>query len=1348
MSESLGKSTLELEANLAPFEKNMKAGKRTADEMQHALDAVASISRIAEIELNKVKMDAAQGARSRAVADQIEHSVGNIGKAAMEASAHLEKVKLDATNAAETTAAGDVIDRKLKDVTGNANEARRALESVRLAGAGGVGGGRDRNPGVGVGPFGSGFGRVGVLGAAVGGGALLGPAAGPAALGALAAIPALASAGVGALGTLALAFQGVGKAIGGDKKAYDALQSSQQQFVLTVRSLDGALDKLKQTAGNALFPGLTAGLKSALSPGTMGAITQAVTEFGHAIGAAGAQWGKYFGSAEFQSIFGPLMADGAKNLRRMSDAALRLFDAIGVLARAAIPLTDWIVKGADAGARWADTFLHAKDATGGLSGAMDEAKTSLQLVGQLFAALGRAVYELGAALYPVSKVAVKDLTDGLNALAHLIQDNRKGIREFVSGALGALVDIVKVATPLLKGLATVLGKIADTVGGWKVAFEIILTGALALKVGALVKSISGMKVEVEALGLAIDALPLAGIVIPIVLSITYRKQISDAISGAANAVLGALGADTKGGGSTNYTYADYQWLKKNQPSFARWLLANQAGGNVANFAGAPRSGVGGSSAAATADSPNRASGYSKGSLPGKQKMLDFAAAALGAPYMWGGNGPDSFDCSGLVQWAFANGLNVPIPRSTYGQVKTGRQVASGTGGSVTKGSLKVGDVVFTNYGEGGKKGPGHEGLVVGFDQNGQPIIESAPHTGSKVKRGSLADLTSGGYWTARDLLASGSSTSPFGSDPAWTKNLGPKPPKPSVIPANVTYALNMASQAANRASNLGNLGGTAKRYLENELADLNVADRLLDAKLATAKGKAKTELASALTRVENKIRDVQTLIKNAIIVIGDALLPQQLRTKLAGLSTQFTADSDYASVLVGQAAEDYRSVLRGDLIATSAALTRAIAILKAKIARDKGAQLKADKDELAKLTGELDSVQQQILASLEGTVQALQSKVAAIFGSVKQEMDAAFESQTQDMLDALGVKFFQNGLLTPEEQALADEQRKQTLEGLHQALLDANQAVTDAQQAMTDALNGSLVYDASTGLTTSNVNSAAVKAAQQQLDAANRQLAAAKEAIKLDEEQAAATKSRTEADKAYAIAAKQLQTDRSAAEKAMNEALDKLSESFQNGKGNMDDLAAIAKKYGIQIDTTTIPDFDTLSTAMTGPGGLLDALAALIAYIKSITGTTPDQPPTTAPPTTAPPRKGPGDPINDPTNPGRPLPPLPPSVTPLGGGSSNIGVSILDPLAEARLLAGRQQRLEIPELDTGGLVTQTGLAMVHRGETFSGVGSNRIGSDPVHITVQGFVGSEAELAAQIGKILQRGNKRGLRYDLT
>ena len=61
------------------------------------------------------------------------------------------------------------------------------------------------------------------------------------------------------------------------------------------------------------------------------------------------------------------------------------------------------------------------------------------------------------------------------------------------------------------------------------------------------------------------------------------------------------------------------------------------------------------------------------SSPVLRTMLLAAESRLGMPYVWGANGPRSFDCSGLVQWSFAQ-AGVVMPRVAADQARTGPAV--------------------------------------------------------------------------------------------------------------------------------------------------------------------------------------------------------------------------------------------------------------------------------------------------------------------------------------------------------------------------------------------------------------------------------------------------------------------------------------------------------------------------------------------------------------------------------------------------------------------------------------------------------------------------------------------------
>ncbi|MEU6847192.1 NlpC/P60 family protein [Streptomyces sp. NPDC046716] len=101
--------------------------------------------------------------------------------------------------------------------------------------------------------------------------------------------------------------------------------------------------------------------------------------------------------------------------------------------------------------------------------------------------------------------------------------------------------------------------------------------------------------------------------------------------------------------------------------------------------------------------------------------LSAAASQIGKPYLRGGSGPNSYDCSGLTQWAYAQ-AGVQISRVTYTQVNEGPHLGMS--------QLKPGDLVFFNNTE-------HVGLYAG---NGQVL--HAPYPGTVVRYESMSTIGS------------------------------------------------------------------------------------------------------------------------------------------------------------------------------------------------------------------------------------------------------------------------------------------------------------------------------------------------------------------------------------------------------------------------------------------------------------------------------------------------------------------------------------------------------------------------------------------------------------------------------
>ena len=59
---------------------------------------------------------------------------------------------------------------------------------------------------------------------------------------------------------------------------------------------------------------------------------------------------------------------------------------------------------------------------------------------------------------------------------------------------------------------------------------------------------------------------------------------------------------------------------------------------------------------------SRSYGYSgtTSPVPSRGSVVDYALSRIGCPYVWGAAGPDTFDCSGLVRWAYLQvGMSLP-----------------------------------------------------------------------------------------------------------------------------------------------------------------------------------------------------------------------------------------------------------------------------------------------------------------------------------------------------------------------------------------------------------------------------------------------------------------------------------------------------------------------------------------------------------------------------------------------------------------------------------------------------------------------------------------------------------------
>jgi|GEM_PF-722030 len=120
--------------------------------------------------------------------------------------------------------------------------------------------------------------------------------------------------------------------------------------------------------------------------------------------------------------------------------------------------------------------------------------------------------------------------------------------------------------------------------------------------------------------------------------------------------------------------------------------------------------------------------------PGDKAVL-FAFQQLGKPYIWGGNGPVGYDCSGLTLASWTHGAGITFARVANDQYHT-------AGVPVAMNQLQAGDLVFWGSNTADWSTVYHAALYVG----GNWIVES---TGNQVQLNAVAQ------WGMTDVMPNG-----------------------------------------------------------------------------------------------------------------------------------------------------------------------------------------------------------------------------------------------------------------------------------------------------------------------------------------------------------------------------------------------------------------------------------------------------------------------------------------------------------------------------------------------------------------------------------------------------------------
>ncbi|MDE2103743.1 MAG: hypothetical protein KGL39_41280, partial [Patescibacteria group bacterium] len=424
--------------------------------MRRAFEQLEAVAKVAQEQISRVKMTAAQASESRVSSEAIIAGVRGISEASRNAAAEMDRVKLSQAQALATRLAADEQVNALQKVERQAIKTRTA-----------VGGSQ-----------GFGLSVAGIRsGAIIGGVGLALPALPELAAGAL----GLGAAGAGGIGALAggyaalkLALAGVSAQAFTNQKAFDALSRSQQGLVQELRSLDAGLKAhLESVAQQSVIPGLQQGLSSAMSGSTVSAITGDVRAFAQAVGEAAKEWGQFIGGP-FGSELGALLQRDSGYFVDLNREVMAGADIVVRFLNAAAPVTTWLDRVAANAASSADAWARS---THGIEEMKDVARLAGQALSDLGGLLGGLFHVLEAIAGATGSVnTIHLLTLAINEVAAIVNQNRGMLRDLFAGVDTSVHDALSVIRALEGPLRVVLGQIDDVarhIGGWRVVLDAI-----------------------------------------------------------------------------------------------------------------------------------------------------------------------------------------------------------------------------------------------------------------------------------------------------------------------------------------------------------------------------------------------------------------------------------------------------------------------------------------------------------------------------------------------------------------------------------------------------------------------------------------------------------------------------------------------------------------------------------------------------------------------------------------------------------------------------------------------------------------------------------------------------------
>jgi phage-related protein len=391
--------------------------------------------------------------------DQAADSIKKIGRAGQEAAHGVDEIR-------ERAEAG----------TRAINEERRAMDRLKVASL--LGGTAT------AGKWGLMAAGIASLGAAaVGATASLAPLAGS-----VAVLPGLLTAAGIALGTVKLATDGLSEALKGNKKALEELTPAGRAFVATLKTFEPLIDKLRTTAQAGLFPGLLAGLNQLKQPAVFATINTAIGQMAKALGGVAEGFGKVIGSQKFLSTFAVVAQAAAHWMQQFGIFAVKSFDAMISLTKAAIPLTNWMGDLSVRFATWLDNSIKAASASGKLQGFFEGVRKSIELIGHALGQLGLALFDVGKIAKPFGDDLFRALDKGATAVAKFAESakGKAEIKAFFDSVEHALKGLAPIAGALLQGIARVIPHLLNALGDLGQALGPALVPMIHLAAGGLI----------------------------------------------------------------------------------------------------------------------------------------------------------------------------------------------------------------------------------------------------------------------------------------------------------------------------------------------------------------------------------------------------------------------------------------------------------------------------------------------------------------------------------------------------------------------------------------------------------------------------------------------------------------------------------------------------------------------------------------------------------------------------------------------------------------------------------------------------------------------------------------------